>query len=305
MFRNNRRLGFRRAFTWILPVALASAGVFPGSRASARETTPEISVFVSILPQAYFVERIGSPYVEAEVLVQPGQSPATYEPTAGQMVRLSESKALFTIGVPFEKSFLPKLASIHPDLRVIDTRAGVKLRRMAEGHQHDEGEEREHPDPHIWLDPKRVKIQARTICDQLARIDPEHADHYRRNLNKFLEDLDALDARIAKILGPFKGRAFYVFHPTFGYFAERYGLEQAAIEREGKEPGPRHLAALIDRARKEGVKDIIVQPQFSNTSAKTIARELGGDVAEVDPLARDYVRNLEIMAHQLKRILSQ
>jgi zinc transport system substrate-binding protein len=286
----------------LLLVAFAVAAF--GPRAGCRENGEKTTVFVSILPQVYFVERVGGPYVEVEVLVPPGQSPATYGPTAGQMVRLSNAKVLFTIGVPFEKAFLPKLASTHPDLRVVDTRARVELRPMSEEHAHGDEDERGPRDPHIWLDPKRVKIQAKTIHDELVRIDPGHAEGYRANLESFHEELDALDAKIAKILAPFKGRAFYVFHPTYGYFAERYGLQQVAVETEGKEPGPKHLASLIDRAKRDGVKAIFVQPQFSHSSAKTIAREIGGEVVTLDPLAKDYIRNLERMAEELRQALS-
>lgn len=258
----------------------------------------DIKVFVSIIPQAYFVQRIGGSYVDVEVLVGPGQSPATYEPTSKQMSRLGESQVYFRIGVPFEKVLLPKISSLFKNLRIVDTSAGVTLRYFSrtDGMQV--------PDPHIWLDPKRVKIQARTIEQELSRLDPAHAEEFRRNLKAFEQDLDTLDRTIARILAPFKGERIFVFHPAFGYFTESYGLEQTAVEVEGKEPSPRQLSALIEKARAEQVRIIFVQPQFSRRNAQTIAREIGGAVVPINPLPADYLKELEVMAEEISEALS-
>ena len=254
----------------------------------------KIKAFVSILPQAYFVERVGGPYVDVEVMAGPGQSPATYEPTPKQMVRLGNSQVYFRIGTPFEKGFIDKVSDTHKNLKIVDTRKGVPLRyfKRSKGH--------EVPDPHIWLDPGRAKIQAATICETLSNFMPEHRSAFERNLRTFQADLSRVDRKIAEILAPFKGSKFYVFHPAFGYFGDAYGLEEVAVETEGKEPSPRQLSKLINRAREEGVKVIFVQPQYTKKDAGVIAREIGGAVAPMDPLARDYLENLEKMAKALK-----
>jgi len=265
-----------------------------------------LSAVVSILPQAYFVERVGGPYVDVEALVQPGQSPHTYEPTPRQVARLGEAKVYFTIGIPFEQALLRKIDPGLANLRVVDTRRGVKLRAMADADvgsgpqaDHDEDEYAGAADPHIWLDPHRTKIMARTICETLSRLDSAHAAAYGQNLSAFEADLDRVDAKIARILSPFKGREFFVFHPAFGYFAEAYGLKQVAIETAGKEPGGKQLAALMDRAQREHVRVIFVQAQFSRSSAEAVAHAIGGVVAPIDDLAHDYLANLEFMASAL------
>lgn len=287
------------------PAALALAGLCLLGLRALPSDGDRIALFVSILPQAYLAERVGCPYVQVDALVPPGQSPATYEPTPGQMVGLNRAKVFFSIGVPFERGFLGKISSILPDLPVVDTRAGIELRPMDDGHRHEAGPEAGGSDPHVWLDPRRAKLLAAAMCDHLARIDPGREAHYRRNLRMLHDDLDALDARIEQLLAPFAGRAIYVFHPSYGYFAERYGLRQVAVETAGKEPGPRHLAAIIRQAKDDGVSVVFVQPQFTHASAKTIGREIGGEVVTLDPLAWDYLRNLEDMAGKVKQALSR
>jgi zinc transport system substrate-binding protein len=264
----------------------------------------KIPVFVSILPQATFLERIGGRHVDIEVLIGEGQSPHTYEPTPKQMAKLATAKAYFRIGVPVEKGILRKIRQSYKNLVIVETQKGVVYRYLA-GHDHDHGEghgkdpktkEKKEPDPHIWMDPKLAKIQARNIRDALSRLDPDHKQEYAANLQAFQADLDRVDARIARSLAPLKGSKMYVFHPAFGYFADAYGLIQVSIEVEGKEPGARQLAALIDRAKKDGVKVMFVQPQFSPKSAEAVAKAIGGTVLPIDPLARDYIANLDRLA---------
>ncbi len=258
-----------------------------------------IKTFVSIIPQAYFVERVGGRYVDVEVLVGPGQSPATFEPTSRQMARMSKSAVYFSIGVPFEKVFIPKIKDAFKGLHIVNTSAGVNLRylSLAGGLQV--------PDPHIWLDPKRVKILARAICSELSRIDPIHSNEFEQNLNYFEHDLEILDQNIAGILKPFMGGKIFVFHPAFGYFAHSYGLEQVAVEVEGKEPSARQLSSLINKAKTEQVSIIFVQPQYSKKNAETIAQAIGGVVVPINPLPQDYLSELEEMANRIRDALSK
>jgi zinc transport system substrate-binding protein len=257
----------------------------------------KINAYVSILPQAYFVERVGGDRVDVGVLVGPGRSPATYEPTPKQMAALGRSRVYFRIGTPFERGFMEKIASIHKDLEIVDTRKGVPLRYFRESGG------KEVADPHIWLDPKRVGIQAATICEALSRLAPNHATEFEENLKAFRADLERVDRKIAGALAPVKGSRFYVFHPAFGYFGDSYGLVQVAVEIEGKEPSPKQLARLMGMAERDGVRVIFVQPQFARRNAEAIARAINGAVIPMNPLARDYLKNLEGMAEVLKGAL--
>jgi zinc transport system substrate-binding protein len=254
----------------------------------------QVRAFVSVAPQKYFVERVGGQFVEVEELVAPGRSPATYEPTPKQMARLAEAHVYFRVGVPFEHGFIDKLPGINPELKIVDTRKNVPLRFF------NDSAGGQAPDPHIWLDPKRVKIQAATISEALCGIVDERCGDFQRNLSLFEQDLDKIDREIAGILASLKGRSFYVFHPAFGYFGDSYGLRQVAVEVEGKEPGPRQLSELIEQAGKEGVRTIFVQPQFSRGQAETFARAIGAGVVPLDPLSVDYLSNLKVMAEALR-----
>ncbi|MEW6521601.1 MAG: zinc ABC transporter substrate-binding protein [Thermodesulfobacteriota bacterium] len=274
----------------------------PAAQAASREKIP---VFVSILPQAFFVEKIGGERIAVEVLVQPGQSPHTYAPSPRQMARLAGARVYFRIGVAFENGFIPKIESSLPDLLIVDTRQGIELEKMPahEGKGEEHHHEDEELDTHIWLDPLLVKKQAKIITDTLVQLDPDGQALYEKNFTAFCAELDALHARLSEALAPLRGRSFFVFHPAFGYFARTYGLKQIAVETGGSSPSARHLAALIESARKNGVRVLFVQPQFSQKSAETVARAIDGAVVPLDPLARDYFTNMTAIAQALEKAL--
>jgi zinc transport system substrate-binding protein len=223
------------------------------------------------------------------------------------MAKLARADVFFCVGVPFERQFVETLASAAKNLRVVQTQAGIHLRLAEVGHECDhEHDHRDHLhpvgrlDPHTWLDPALVKVQAGAICDALCEIDPRHADDYKRNLASFRADLDAVRAEITKTLAPLECRDFLVFHPAYGYFADAFGLRQIPVEVEGKEPSARQLADLIALAREKGLKVIFVQPQSPDTAARALARSIGGRVVALDPLASDYLENLRRMAASIK-----
>jgi zinc transport system substrate-binding protein len=263
------------------------------------------TVFVSIVPQKYFVQQISKDSVNVEVMVQPGASPATYEPKPSQMVKLSSCAAYFSIGVPFEKAWLGKISAVNPTMKIIQTDRDIEKIAMAQ-HHHDrsggDGDLPEHIilDPHIWLSPVLVKKQAAVILEGLTAIVPEHAKDFKQNYLIFLDKIDALDVLLRSLLKDRQGMRFMVFHPSWGYFAKEYGLEQVPIEIEGKAPKPAQLAELIRQARKDDIHIIFVQPQFSQKSARVVAEEIAGMAIFIDPLAEDWFANLKEVAEKLK-----
>ena len=292
----------------LIPVLLISVvfGRLPDAEAGGQREAGEekkMKVFVSILPQVYFVDRVGGRRVETEVLVQPGHSPATYEPTPRQMARLAGARVFFRIGVGFENALLPKIESILKNLDIVDTREGISLRALEGYGEHSS--RGDGLDPHIWLSPVLVKRQAETIRDTLISVDPEGEREYMANYTAFAEELDAFHRRIQALLSPFKGKELFVFHPAYGYFTDVYGLKQAAVETGGTEPSARQLAHFIELARERGVKVIFVQPQFSGVGALAVAGAVGGRVETLDPLSGDYLRNLEEMARKIAGALKQ
>lgn len=276
-------------------------------------------VSVSILPQHYFVEKIAGDTVEINVMVQPGHSPHTYEPRPSQMAQLEKSALYFAIGVNFEEAWISRFKSANPALVVVETDHDVTKQPIADHdheedtkHKHDHGDKHDHKhehkegtlDPHIWLDPVLVKIQANTIANALIRAFPQHKALYEANLQDFEAELDALDAQIRTKLTGLTHRKFMIFHPNLGYLATRYNLEQVAIEIEGKEPKPAALAALIKEAKHEGVHIIFVAPQFSTKSAQVIAKEIGGSVVPLDALSKDWknalLKSVDVLAAGLR-----
>ena len=272
-----------------------------------------LRVFVTIPPQEYFAKRLVGDLATVEALVQPGQSPHTFAPTPAQVTRLGQSRVYFAIGVECEVSLLPKLRNIYPNLRIVETQEGL-LRRHAEAHHHEHEEKAEatghehaaeHLDPHVWLNPRNVAVIAERMRDALKQAAPEHAAQFDANLAAFLADLKETDERIARTLAPFKGKDFMVFHPAFGYLAEAYGLNQLAVEMEGKDPAAKDLIKVIDTAKAKGIRIIFVQPQFSDKRARTVAEQIKGAVVPMDPLARDYLANLNDMAAKLEEALGE
>ena len=234
-------------------------------------------------------------------MVKPGADPVTYEPSPRQMAELSEAKAYFRIGVPFEAAWLSRLRQNQPNLAIVDTREGITLRAI-EGHAHGPhgmDKEKAMPDPHIWLSPRLVKKQAETIYLALVDLNPDEAATYLENYQLFVKDLEAIDQQIRSIIGNGRGRKFMVFHPAWGYFADEYGLQQIPIEVEGKEPSAKELARIIDQAHRDNIKVIFVQSQFNTKPAETIAKAVSGRVVQLDPLAEDYLTNLVVMAEAI------
>ena len=268
-------------------------------------------VFVSVVPQKYFVEQIAKDLVDVKVMVRPGASPATYEPRSSQMVALSRASIYFSIGVPFERSWLPRIAGVSQSLRVIHTDFGIEKRQMAAHlHEEDDGDahhtgghdsHQEGPivDPHIWLSPKLVKLQAQHILEGLLEILPANAEALSSSYRTFLQQIDLLDHELRTILAETIQPTFLVFHPSWGYFAKEYGLYQLSVEMEGKEPGPGQLQELITLCRKKQIRTIFVQPQFSTKKAQLLAREIDGQVEVADSLAADWPENLIRVAHAI------
>ena len=287
----------------ILTLAILCGAVL--AACESEETDPRPAVVVSIAPQAGLVERIAGDRIRIVTLVAPGESPATYQPTDRQVSAVLGAKAYFRIGVPFENGpWLEAIAGHGQPLRAVDMRQGVTLRAFGCDEEHDhehEGHETEGLDPHIWLAPRALAIQAETIARVLVDIDPSHADEYAAALAELRIDLERLDDEIREILAPYRGRRVYVFHPSWGYFCDAYGLEQVAIEIEGKEPSESELTAILARAKADRILAIHVQPQITASVVEALARALGVEVRTIDPLARDVLGNLKAVAETLAR----
>jgi zinc transport system substrate-binding protein len=269
--------------------------------------------FVSIAPQKYFVHKIGGDLVSVSVLVPASADPHTYEPKPKQMVELSKSSVYFAVGIDFEKAWLKKIAATNPTMRIVHTDDGIAKIAMTVQHHDKEshyGQAKSgrlnhtgSPDPHVWLSPALVKIQAENILNALIAVDPKNQLRYKANHAVFVGELDTLDAELKSFFAGRKGEQFMVFHPSWGYFAEAYGLKQIPIEIEGKDPKPAQLQILVRQARERGVRVVFVQPQFSAKNAGMVSREIGGQVVYVDPMAENWAVNLREVARKFRTVL--
>ena len=265
---------------------------------------------VSISPQKYFVQKIVKDKFDINVMVKPGASPHTYEPKSSQMKSLSNSKIYFYTGVSFENAWLDKFKLSAKNTIFVDTAVGIEKLAM-EAHSHEGEEHNEHKDeakhdhenealdPHIWLDPILVKIQAKNIYDAIVKIDSQNSEFYKTNYEEFLKELDLINNELETILKPYENRAFMVFHPSWGYFAKRYNLEQISVEVEGKEPKPNELVELIKDAKIHDIKIVFVSPQFSQKTAKTISSSINAKVVSIDALDENWASSILSTAKEI------
>jgi zinc transport system substrate-binding protein len=317
-----------RSFNRPLPLLVSLLALLLLTAGCAREPEEKgapVTVAVSIAPQAYLVERIGAPHIKALTLVQPGQSPHSYQPSDSQVSRVMQSRVYLKMGVPFERGkWFKAIEQSGKEIPVTDMREGISLRKIdapckedhdAQDHAHcgdeacgeehahegtdaysEEGHAHEGLDPHIWLAPALLKKQARTVARTLQELDPVHRGEFEANLATLLDDLDRLDEEIKEILAPFAGKSLFLYHPAWGYFCDAYAIEQVAIEFEGKEPSDEELTGLQKRLRSEDAKVIFVQPQIAGSSARAIAEVLDVEIRMLDPLVRDVIENLRTVA---------
>ncbi len=288
------KVNINTALSILLLTAFALAACAPAASAELP-STGLLNITVSIVPQKYFVERIGGEYVKVNVMVEPGASPATYEPKPEQMTALSNAAAYISVGVPFESAWLEKIQSANPKMKLVDTTQGIERQATPGGGFN----------PHIWLSPALVKIQSQTIYAALAELDPAHKDQFKANLDVFLTEIDKLDAEIRATLAKTASKKFIVFHPAWGYFARDYGLQEIPIEVNGQEPSAQELARLIQTAQTENIKVVFVQPEFSQADAQTIAKEIGGEVLSISSLAPDWLANLQKVADTFAAVLNK
>ncbi len=260
----------------------------------------KINVAVSIAPLAEFVEAVGGDRVFVTVMVPPGASPHTYEPTPGQLKAVHRALTYVKVGsgIEFELVWLDKLLAVNRHLAVCDASRGVDLIAIDDHyhHKHKQDSSTAARDPHIWTSPGNAMKMVENIRDCLIAADPANEASYHAGAESYIAKLRRLKTRIEEGLAVARHRKFMVFHAAWGYFASEFQLEQIPIEAGGKEPSARDIARQISKAKAENIRVIFIEPQFNPKSAETIARAVGARVATLDPLARNYLQNMENIA---------
>jgi len=254
--------------------------------AQEKEVSQEIEkikILVSILPYSYLVEQIGQDKVEVIVMVPPRANPHTYEPPPAQLKMISQIQLYVLVGsqIDFEVTWAEKIKKLNPKMQWCDSSVGVPLIEN---------------NPHIWLSLRNSQGIIQNITQALIQIDPDNEDFYRQNADRFRKKLIQLDEQLTIQLSSLEKRKFLTYHPSWVYLARDYQLEQLAIEQEGKEPQSAALIKIIKEAKRYQLSFILCAPQFNLKSAQVIAQEIGAQIVYVDPLAWDYLENIQWVA---------
>lgn len=278
--------------TFSILILLIITGIyyFTGNNPS-ESSYGKIGVVVTVGPQEEFVKRVGGDRVDVTVMVPPGADPHTYEPLPNQMKQVQNAQIYFQVGsgIEFELTWMDKLTSMNPQMKVVNTSQGIEL--LPNTAENEEG-----TDSHVWVSPRNAKIMVENIYQSLIQTDPQNKDYYTKNRDEYLKQLDELDKNITQTLSGKNNTKIMVYHPAWAYFCRDYNLQQISIQSKGKEPSPQGIANLVDQSRKENIKVIFVTPQFSSSNAQVIATEIGGRVIVVDDLSENYLDNMKKVA---------
>ncbi len=256
----------------------------------------KITVAVSIPPQAEFVKEVCGEDVNIITMLPAGASPETYEPDVTDLKDLEFADIYFAIGVPMEEnSILPPLSK---STKIIE------LHNEVAKHYPElfEGED-SHRDPHIWLSIKRAIIMVEVIKNEITKLDTINSEKYEKNAKNYIKKLEEADTDINKLFETKENKAFIVYHPAFAYFADEYSLSMYALEEHGKEITAKHLAQMIDFAKKEQIDTIFYSEENSKKLPETFANEIGGQVVTLSPLAENYLENMKTMATTISKAM--
>jgi len=268
------------------------------SGCSATPKTTKKTIAVGIPPLAGFIENIAGDNFDIVVLIPAGNSPANYQPTALEMQKLSVAELYFTLEMPTEAAnILPKAYDFNKDLKIINLReevSNVYPLLEASGHSHDESDNEEEPslDPHLWLSPKRSIEMVKIMERELSAVDAENSEIYNANAAEYISRLEELDRNIKEAVQKLDNKSFMIYHGSYTYFADDYGLEMISLEVAGKKATASEIQEVIEHAKEENIKIVFFQDEFDDNQARTVAAEIGGRVEKASPLSRDYIKAL-------------
>ena len=257
----------------------------------SNKSSEQNVIYVSIAPLKPIIEGIVGDDYTVRVLVPQGASPETFEPTPKQFIALNESAMIFSIGLlDFEKALLER---VHDQSKIVNLSTGVVTIAGSCSHTHH-GKHCHHGiDPHIWCSPKSLTIMASNAYSVISSKISKYK--YTKNYSALTERLTALDQQVTELCNNSLLPYFIIYHPALTYIARDYGLEQVAIEKDGKEPSVKQVAQIIDRARTSGVKRIFYQSEFPQSSVAIFADDIGAEAVEINPLAEDIFTNIPAM----------
>jgi zinc transport system substrate-binding protein len=269
----------------------------------------KLKVATSIFPIYDITKNIASDRADVFFVIPVGANPHTYEPVPAEIKRLKNVRLAIAVHEEFDgwlSDYLPEQAVLQ-FLKEEEHKRGQEKEhkresKNAEKHEHGQGAEHDE-NPHIWLTVKGAEGLAERICGYLTDADPKNANYYNKNLQSYLQKLEDLDNRIAAIFAAVKNRKFIQWHPAWNFFAEDYGLEIiGSIEKgHGHEPSIKEFKALIDKAKREKVKVVVLGLNIESKATETLAREIDGIVVRLDsigdPAIKEKSTYIRLMYH--------
>jgi zinc transport system substrate-binding protein len=286
----------RKLFILLVSVLLISCS-------SGVRNAGERVITVSIAPYKYFVEAIGGKDFTVNVMVPPGADPHIYEPYPRQIVSLRKSVAYISNGyMGFESTWMDRFTETNRQMKVLSLNRNIEP--LGESH-HSESGHAEGFDPHYWVSPRCALEMANSVRDLLAELYPGHKQEYEQSCRDLESAIDEMDKKAEKLFAGFRGKPFMIFHPNLSYLARDYGLVEIPLEYEGKEPPPSRVKELIDIAREDSIKTILVQREFDTKNARAIAGEIGAKVVIIDPLSEDWMDSTNDIINDLYNTLTE
>jgi len=257
-------------------------------------------ITTSISPFKYFVSAIAGDDFEVNVIVPPGASPATFEPTPSVMRALGNSDLLVLDGyLGYELAWAGQLKETNPGMKTLVLAESQDL-IYGEAHQHGDHQHYSGVDPHFWVSPVAAQKMASEILEVLKETWPDEGEKFIANYIALEKEIEATGRYLDSLFTGLHQRSFMIFHPALTYLARDYNLEQVAVETEGKEPTPMGLKEFIDHGRSENIGVIFVQREFDKKNALTIASEIGATVVEIDPLSENWPESVRSIGRALK-----
>lgn len=255
---------------------------------TTKSDSDKKTIFVTITPMQSIIEEITAGDFDIEVIVPKGASPETFEPTPKQVTSFSDAEFIFSTGlIDFEQSLIERISG---DAEVVNLSNGIEL--IAGSCSHGNHKHKHGVDPHIWTSPRALRTMVTNAHKAIMAHYPDSVK-YTEATGRLLERIDALDTYCATRIKAEGVEAMMIYHPAYTYYARDYGIEQIAIEHDGKEPSLRQTTALIEKAKEHGVKVILRQPQYSEDKVRAIANDAGAEIITTDPLAEDILDEIE------------
>lgn len=261
-----QKLQILLGITLSLLLVLTGCGGNTANSASGR-TEGKLNIVATTTMLADLSSVIGGDQVSVRGLMGPGIDPHLYQASAGDVTLMQKADVVVYNGLHLEG----KMGEIFESLSgrgdsVICIEKGLDEARLLAwdggGSVHD---------PHIWFDVSLWKDAARIVADGLSGADPKNSADYKANLERYLKELDALDAYIKDRASevPKEQRVLVTAHDAFSYFGKAYGFEVKGLQgiSTDAEAGTADVSALADFIAGRKIKAIFVE---SSVPPKTI-----------------------------------